>query len=136
MSLLGAINAPLAVIKHFLILFNPWHCLPLLERKPGALRNGAPHKDWQLRPAILKVKGILMKRRGGDRECVEVLLAMSEHGIEAVSVACELALTEQVVSRDYILNALHRLRPTAHPKATTTPAGLILKEKPTSNCHK
>jgi len=117
-------------------LFNPWHYLPLLERKPGALRNGAPFKDWQLPPAILKVKSILMKRRGGDRECVEVLLAMSEHGIEAVSVSCELAITEHVVSRDYILNALHRLRPTAHPQATTTPAGLILKEEPTSNCHK
>ena len=117
-------------------LFNPWHYLPLLERKPGALRNGAPFKDWQLPSAILKVKSILMKRRGGDRECVEVLLAMSEHGIEAVSVACELALTEHVVSRDYILNTLHRLQATAHPQTMTTAAGLILKEEPTSNCHK
>jgi hypothetical protein len=23
-------------------LFNPWHDLPVLERKPGALRDGAP----------------------------------------------------------------------------------------------
>jgi hypothetical protein len=23
-------------------LFNPWHYLPVLERKPGALRDGAP----------------------------------------------------------------------------------------------
>lgn len=117
-------------------LFNPWHYLPLLERKPGALRNGAPFKDWQLPPEILKVKNILMKRRGGDRECVDVLLAMSEHGIEAVSVACELAITEQVVSRDYIINALHRLRPTAQPQAISSPVELTLKEEPTSNCHK
>ena len=61
---------------------------------------------------------------------------MGEHGIEAVNVACELALTEQMVNRDYILNALHRLRPTAHPKVTPSPAGLALKEEPTSNCHK
>ena len=117
-------------------LFNPWHYLPLLERKPGALRNGAPFKDWQLPPAILKVKNILMKRRGGDRECVDVLLAMSEHGVEDVAIACELAITEQVVSRDYIINALHRLRPTAQPQATTIPSTLKLKEEPTSNCHK
>ena len=26
--------------------FNPWHYVPVLARKPGALRNGAPFKDW------------------------------------------------------------------------------------------
>jgi hypothetical protein len=28
--------------------FNPWHYVPVLARKPGALRNGAPFKDWVL----------------------------------------------------------------------------------------
>ena len=83
----------------------------------------------------MKVKDILMKRRGGDRECVEVLLAMHEHGIEAVNVACELAISEQIVSRDYIINALHRLRPTAQPQTVTTPSNLKLKQEPTNNCH-
>jgi hypothetical protein len=26
-------------------IYDPWHYLPVLERKPGALRNGAPFKD-------------------------------------------------------------------------------------------
>ena len=30
----------------------PWHYVPVLARKPGALRNGAPFKDWVL-PAAL-----------------------------------------------------------------------------------
>ena len=27
---------------------TPWHYVPVLARKPGALRNGAPFKDWVL----------------------------------------------------------------------------------------
>ncbi len=26
-------------------VFDPWHYVPVLARKPGALRNGAPFKD-------------------------------------------------------------------------------------------
>ncbi len=28
--------------------YDPWHYVPVLARKPGALRNGAPFKDWVL----------------------------------------------------------------------------------------
>jgi len=30
------------------VAYNPWHYLKVLERKPGALRNGAPLRDWDL----------------------------------------------------------------------------------------
>jgi hypothetical protein len=26
-------------------IYNPWHYVPVLARKPSALRNGAPFKD-------------------------------------------------------------------------------------------
>jgi hypothetical protein len=29
-------------------VFDPWHYVPVLARKPGALRNGAPFKGWVL----------------------------------------------------------------------------------------
>ncbi len=32
--------------------FEPWHYVPLLERKPGALRDGAPFTNWQLPKAM------------------------------------------------------------------------------------
>ena len=32
-------------------IYDPWHYLPMLARKPGALRNGAPFQDWGLPPA-------------------------------------------------------------------------------------
>ena len=28
--------------------YDPWHYVPVLSRKPGALRNGAPFKGWVL----------------------------------------------------------------------------------------
>jgi hypothetical protein len=30
---------------------HPWHYVPVLARKPGALRNGAPFKEWVERVA-------------------------------------------------------------------------------------
>ena len=37
-------------------IYDPWHYLPVLARKPGALRNGAPFKDWALPPALEQVR--------------------------------------------------------------------------------
>ena len=117
-------------------MFSPWHYLPLLERKPGALRNGAPFCDWILPDGLQKIKDLLMKKRGGDKQCVAILQSISQHGLEAVNVACELALTEKVISADYILNLLGRLYPTQTPVAIPTADCLKLKQEPTSNCQR
>ena len=37
-------------------VYDPWHYVPVLARKPGALRNGAPFKDWVL-PAAMELCG-------------------------------------------------------------------------------
>ena len=36
-------------------IFNPRHCVPVPKRKPGALRNGAPFRDWNLPPAMTRI---------------------------------------------------------------------------------
>lgn len=115
-------------------MFSPWHYVPLLERKPGALRNGAPFHEWVLPDWIQTVRESFMKKTGGDKQCVAVLLSISQHGLEAVNVACELALTDKVVSADYILNILGRLHPTPAPAVVSTPEHLKLQQEPLSNC--
>ena len=40
------------------------HYLPLIERKPGALRNGAPFAD--LPEPLQRLRALLLKREGGD----------------------------------------------------------------------
>ena len=117
-------------------MFSPWHYVPLLERKPGALRNGAPFYDWDLPEGIQKIREALMKKTGGDKECVAVLLSISQHGLEAVNVACDLALNDKVISADYILNVLSRLQPTPPQMVITTPAHLTLKIEPLSDCNR
>jgi len=37
-------------------IYDPWHYVPVLARKPGALRNGAPFKDWVLPAAMERVR--------------------------------------------------------------------------------
>jgi hypothetical protein len=37
-------------------VYDPWHYVPVLARKPGALRNGAPFKDWVLPAAMERVR--------------------------------------------------------------------------------
>jgi hypothetical protein len=34
-------------------IYDPWHYVPVLARKPGALRKGVPFKDWVLPAATM-----------------------------------------------------------------------------------
>ena len=74
------------------IIYDPWHYLPVLVKKPGALRNGAPFKDWDLPPALAQVRAKLKRHADGDRQFVKVLGAVLDHGLAAVEAACAEAL--------------------------------------------
>jgi transposase len=110
--------------------FDPWHYLLALENKPGALRNGAPFKDWALPAPIQELRGKLLARPGGDRQFVSILNAIRSDGLEAVAIACELALEAKAASSDYVLNALNRLKPGTSPEPVVTAESLTLKEEP------
>jgi hypothetical protein len=43
-------------------VFDPWHYVPVLARKPRALRNGAPFKDWVLPAGLQRVPANLPAR--------------------------------------------------------------------------
>src|SRR5260221_8885038 len=49
-------------------LYDPWHYVPVLARKPGALRNGAPFKDWVLPAAMERVRRKLAGVNDGNRQ--------------------------------------------------------------------
>jgi transposase len=113
--------------------FDPWHYLAALEKKPGALRNGAPFKDWALLPALREMKDRLCAKVGGDRQFVTILASIAEDGIEAVNVACELALEANAISDSYVLNALNRFKPEPPVEVIAAPTRLQLKEEPKAN---
>jgi transposase len=115
-------------------IFDPWHYVPVLARKPGALRNGAPFKDWVLPAALDRVRRKLAGRHDGDRQMVSILTAVLSDGLPAVEAACAEALREGVWSADVILNILARRREPAPPLTITTPQALRLRHEPQADC--
>ena len=105
------------------------HYIPLIERKPGALRNGAPFAD--IPAPLLKLKQGLMRHAGGDKVMAQVLAAVPVAGLDAVLVAVELVLESGVLSAEHILNVVARLRTVPVPESAET--SLQLKEAPTAN---
>ena len=116
------------------VIYNPWHYVPVLARKPGALRNGAPFKDWLLPRSIERVRHKLTGTDDGDRQMVQILSAVLTDGLGEVEAACQEALAADVASADVILNALARRQQSAPPEAIMTPERLTLATPPLADC--
>ena len=94
------------------------HYIPLVERKPGALRNGAPFDG--LPAPLQQLRTALLKHLGGDRLMAEVLACVPRHGLEAVVVAAELIVTAGNTSAEHIKNVLSRLQEATLPAVVET----------------
>ena len=116
------------------ILYDPWHYVPVLARKPGALRNGAPFQDWVLPAALERTRRKLAGSDDGDRQMVKILAAVLTDGLPAVEAACAQALAEGVHSADVVLNILARRRDPGPAPPIHTPAALSLRHAPVADC--
>ena len=121
------------------LICDPWHYLPVLEKKPGALRHGAPFQAWDLPVPIKVVRDRILKQEQGDRAFVGLLLMAKElgdNGLDALEVACDLTLQTGIISAAIVLNEMRRLTEATKPKALDeTPAStptLILE--PVADC--
>mmetsp|Transcript_21063 Transcript_21063/g.81609 ORF Transcript_21063/g.81609 Transcript_21063/m.81609 type:complete len:500 (-) Transcript_21063:3709-5208(-) len=104
------------------------HYIPLVQSKPGALRNGAPFK---VMPEVLQtLQRHLLRHAGGDRVMAQVLAAVPVHGLEAVLVAAEIALEAGRPSAEHVLNVLARLKDGATAIRELTQPTPALKEEP------
>ena len=115
-------------------LYNPWHYVAALARKPGALRNGAPFKDWNLPASMTRLRERLAKHADGDRQFVNILSMVALYGLEAVSDACAAGLAEQVVTSAHVVNLLHRAAAPPRLPALQVPEALKLAVEPAANC--
>ena len=115
-------------------LYDPWHYVPVLARKPGALRNGAPFKDWVLPAAMERVRRKLAGVNDGNRQMVDILTAVLTDGLPAVEAACAEAIAQGVHSADVVLNILARQRDPGPPATILTPAALTLRHAPIADC--
>jgi transposase len=114
-------------------IYNWRHYLAVIQRKPGALRNGAPFAE--LPPGFRRLQEQMLRRPGGDREMVDILSLVLHHDEQAVLAAVELALSEGVATKTHVLNLLHRLvdgKTTGGP-TVDTPKALALRREPKAN---
>jgi transposase len=112
-------------------LYDWRHYLAVLQRKPGALRNGAPFTE--LPTAFRQLQAILLKRLGGDREMVEILALVLHHDEQVVLMAVELALESGTASKQHVLNLLSRLLEPPTPAPIDAPQALQLNIEPQAN---
>ncbi len=115
-------------------IYDPWHYVPVLARKPGALRNGAPFKDWVLPAAMERIRRKLAGADDGNRQMVNILTAVITDGLPAVEAACTEAIAQGVHSADVVLNILARQRNPDPPPTIMTPSALILRHAPIADC--
>ena len=109
------------------------HYLAVLQRKPGALRSGAPFAEFP--PAFRQLQEQMLRKPGCDREMVDILALVLQHDEQAVLTAVELALAEGVATKTHVLNLLHRLvdgKVIGGPPLDT-PQALALRREPKAN---
>ena len=109
------------------------HYIDLVQRKPGALRNGTPFMD--LPTPLANLRRALIRRSGGDRLIANVLALVPSSGLDAVLVAVELVLEHATpsgqISVEHILNVLARLKDPQRPPPVAT--HLTLKVVPVAD---
>lgn len=98
-------------------VLDPFHYLPVLERKPGALLNGRPFKGEPFGEAFGRLRRELLHRHGpeGDRHFVRVLLLMTKHPREEVKRAVEDCVSRRAFSADAVELALRDMPVVARP---------------------
>jgi hypothetical protein len=111
------------------IRYDWQHYIALVQRKPGALRNGAPFTD--LPAPLQRLRQGLMRRDGGDRVMAQVLAAVPTSGLEAVLVAVELVIESGALSAEHVLNVVARLNAAPPPDSVETT--LQLTQAPLAN---
>ncbi len=116
------------------IAFDPWHYVRILARKPGALRDGAPFKDWVLPTGLDRIRRELAAVSDGDRQMVCILTAVLSEGLPAVEAACLEALRGGVHSAAIVLNILAHRRQPAPAMTIMTPDALRLRHVPIAGC--
>ena len=107
------------------------HYLAVVQRKPGALRNGAPFTE--LPECFRQLQTQLLKRAGGDREMVDILALVLLHDEQLVEQAVTQALSAERCSKEHVLNCLSRLTQPQAIQAVKPPPALRLVTEPLAN---
>lgn len=107
------------------------HYLSVVQRKPGALRNGAPFNE--LPESFKQLQKRLLKRKGGDREMADILALVLLHNEKDVEQAIIDAIASGEPSKQHVINCLHRLQDKPAPLPLNPPPTLKLVTESKAN---
>jgi len=107
------------------------HYLAVVQRKPGALRNGAPFATMP--KSFRQLQRVLLKHQGGDREMVDVLALVLHHDEALVEQAVSEVIDSGIITKTHVMNRLSRLLDAPRPALLDPPPALILSDEPIAN---
>jgi hypothetical protein len=89
--------------------FNPYHYLSVLAKKPGALRDGLPFKNWDL-PGVFQEYRMLLKDKydDNDRHFARILMLLNDYPLKKVTQVINEAVKMELVGENYIIALLRK----------------------------
>jgi transposase len=90
-------------------VYEPWHYLTLVERKPRTLDDGAPMKQLDLEPCFAVLRRRMeagQEHSQGTRAYIRVLQLLKDYSLEALTRAVKRALELHVEDEEAIKNLL------------------------------
>jgi hypothetical protein len=90
-------------------LYEPWHYLPLIEKKPGSLDDAAPLKQLKLDACFDVLRSRLEADQDGSegtRAFIQVLRLLEKHSIAVLTRAVKRALSLSVYDPEAVHNLL------------------------------
>ena len=88
-------------------IFTPEHYLPVLERKPGAFRDGKPFKGWDLPESFY---AFYRKAKKNPKEFILVLGLLKEYTKEEIGKALKKAMDYGVLRYEVVKGILYQMK--------------------------
>lgn len=90
-------------------IFDPYHYLSLLVKKPRAFKDGKPFRNWQLPEVFIEYRRLLNdKYPDGDRYFARTLILLKDWTLKEISEAITKAIKLGVLGDSYVLILLRQ----------------------------
>lgn len=112
------------------------HYVPILSRKPGALKNGAPFIEMYLPEDLDIVRRHLEPQNHGIKDFAMILSYIHSESMESVLEACKQAVKSKTINRSVIENLLFRFNNNDEEPNKEHAVDFNIKQVPIADCNR